>query len=181
MATDGSTAADPTEAHALVRRLVASGCCLLNVTAGIPARLPHLGRPFDRPAGGGLPPPEHPLVGVTRLIALAESVQRETPHVPVVGTGYSWLRQFWPHVAAAVVRQGRAGLVGLGRSAFAYPDAPLDLLRRGALDPRKCCVTCSHCTELMRTRDRTGCVVRDHELYKVAIRTQVRGRRTESP
>jgi 2,4-dienoyl-CoA reductase (NADPH2) len=170
MAPDGSHEMDLAEPLALARRLAGAGCRLLNVTAGIPAQLPHLGRPFDRTAGGGPAPPEHPLVGVARLLRLAAALQQEVPEVPMVGTGYSWLRQFWPHVAAAVLEERMAGLVGLGRGAFAYPDAPLDLMERGVLDPRKCCVACSYCTELMRRQEATGCIVRDHVVYRTKRR-----------
>jgi len=48
---------------------------------------------------------------------------------------------------------------------FAYPDAPADLMARGALDPVKCCIACSRCTELMRMGSTAGCAVRDHPLY----------------
>jgi 2,4-dienoyl-CoA reductase-like NADH-dependent reductase (Old Yellow Enzyme family) len=64
-----------------------------------------------------------------------------------------------------VVRQGDADLVGLGRGAFAYPDFARDLLREGALDPKKCCITCSRCTQIMRDGGQTGCVVIDREVY----------------
>jgi NADPH-dependent glutamate synthase beta subunit-like oxidoreductase len=33
------------------------------------------------------------------------------------------------------------------------------------MDPLKCCVACSACTQIMRDGGRTGCVVRDHEMY----------------
>jgi len=160
MALDGSLEADLSEPFALIDRLSTLGCVLLNVSAGIPAFEPHVGRPFDRPTKDSPTPPEHPLVGVGRLLDLATRVQRHVPRVPVVGTGYSWLRQFWPHVAAGVVSQGGAALVGLGRGAFAYPDAPLDLMHRGRLDPGRCCVGCSHCSDLMRAKVATRCVVR---------------------
>jgi len=159
-------AVDLREPCELARRLAAAGTALLNVTAGIPARVPHIGRPFDRAAGGGPPPAEHPLVGVERLLRVTEAIQHAVPATPVVGTGYSWLRAFWPQVGAAVVAGGGAAAVGLGRGVFAYPDAPLDLLRRGQLDPSKCCVACSSCSELMRARVPTGCVVRDHARYR---------------
>ena len=56
--------------------------------------------------------------------------------------------------------------MGLGRSSFAYPDAPRDLKATGAMVPNKCCVTCSLCTQIMRDHGRTGCVVRDAALYR---------------
>jgi 2,4-dienoyl-CoA reductase-like NADH-dependent reductase (Old Yellow Enzyme family) len=165
MATDGSDSIDLAEPRALVRDLVARGCCLINVTAGVPRRAPHIGRPFDRPASGGAVPPEHPLIGAARLIHLADAIQQACAPVPVVGTGYSWLRQFWPNVGAAVLRRGMARFIGLGRGAFAYPDAPRDLMTRGAVDRKKCCTTCSRCVEMMRRGSRTGCAVHDRTVY----------------
>lgn len=165
MAVDGSESLDLAEPCALVRELAAGGCCLVNVTAGVPRLASHVGRPFDRPAAGSSVPPEHPLVGEARLIALAAAIQEACAPVPVVGTGYSWLRQFWPNVGAGVLRQGMAAFIGLGRTAFAYPDAARDLMTRGALDPKKCCCTCSRCVERMRRQVCTGCAVHDRALY----------------
>jgi 2,4-dienoyl-CoA reductase (NADPH2) len=162
---DGSPGVDLDEPKRLVRLLRDRGCVLLNVTAGIPAYRPHLNRPFDRPAAGTAPSPEHPLIGVARLLGLASAVQSEVPSVPVVATGLSWLRQFWPPVAAGLLNAGGAQLAGLGRGMFAYPDAAADLMTHGTLDPVKCCIACSRCTELMRMGGTAGCAVRDHPLY----------------
>jgi 2,4-dienoyl-CoA reductase-like NADH-dependent reductase (Old Yellow Enzyme family) len=156
---------DLTEPITLARDLAARGCSLLNVSAGIPTYDPQVGRPFDRPVAGTAPSPEHPLVGVMRLLGLGVTIQQAAPSVPVVGTGFSWLRQFWPHVAASLVGTGQMAFAGLGRGIFAYPDAPADLMAAGRLDPRKCCIACSRCTELMRLDSTPGCVVRDYPLY----------------
>ncbi|MCJ7682442.1 MAG: hypothetical protein MUP70_17065 [Candidatus Aminicenantes bacterium] len=152
---------DMAEPTALIGRLIDLGCGFMNITAGIPYLNPHLGRPFDRPVSGGEKPPEHPLAGVARLIGLGGRLQKKYPMIPFIGTGYSWLRCFFPQVAAAVIGSGGAGLVGLGRSSFAYPDAPRDLMENGALDSKKLCTSCSRCTELMRAGGPTGCAVRD--------------------
>ena len=162
---DGSEGAELTEPLRLARDLADRGCTLLNVSAGIPTYDPQVGRPFDRPVAGTAPSPEHPMVGVMRLLGLGITIQQAVPSVPVVGTGFSWLRQFWPHVAASLVGTGQIALAGLGRGIFAYPDAPADLMAAGRLDPRKCCIACSRCTELMRLGSTPGCVVRDHPLY----------------
>ena len=162
---DGSAGLDLDEPTRLARRLRDAGCALLNVTAGIPTYGPHLNRPFDRPVAGTAPPPEHPLIGVSRLLALGAAIQAEVPAVPVVATGLSYLRQFWPQVAAGLLKAGGAQFAGVGRGMFAYPDAPADLMARGALDPVKCCIACSRCTELMRMGSTAGCAVRDHPLY----------------
>jgi len=66
-----------------------------------------------------------------------------------------------------MVASGRTSFVGLGRGALAYPDFAADLVRRGALDARKACTTCSLCSHLLRQQKRVGCVVRDPE-YKNA-------------
>jgi 2,4-dienoyl-CoA reductase-like NADH-dependent reductase (Old Yellow Enzyme family) len=162
---EGGTAVDLAEPRRLARMLADAGCVLLNISAGIPTFAPHLGRPFDRPVAGTAPPPEHPLVGVARLLGLGAAIQSEVQTVPVVATGLSWLRQFWPPVAAGLLTRGMAGFAGLGRGVFAYPDAAADLMARGVLDQTKCCIACSRCTELMRTGSRAGCAVRDHPLY----------------
>ncbi len=165
MAADGSDTIDLAEPRALAGELAARGCCLINVTAGVPRYAPHIGRPCDRPAGGGAAPPEHPLAGVTRLIGLADAIQHASSPVPVVGSGYSWLRHYWPNVGAGVLRRRMASFIGLGRAAFAYPDAPRDLMARGALDPKKCCATCSRCVEMMHRHSTTGCALHDRNVY----------------
>ena len=153
------------EAVELLKRLHALGCPMVNVSIGNPYQYPHLGRPYDSPIAGGGKPPEHPLVGVARLLALTGRLQQAVPSLPLVGTGYSWLRQFFPPIAAGAVRTGLAGLVGVGRLAFAYPDFARDLAQRGELDPDKVCITCSACSQIMRDGGRSGCVVRDPDTY----------------
>jgi 2,4-dienoyl-CoA reductase-like NADH-dependent reductase (Old Yellow Enzyme family) len=165
MSQEGSEMPDLTEPLALAERLIELGCLLFNITLGYPHHVPHFGRPFDRPAGDGPVPDEHPLVGVERLLMTAAKFQRTFPDIPFVSTGYSWLRCFFPFVGAAMARGGESSFVGLGRSSFAYPDAPRDLMNKGALDPQKTCITCSRCSELIRSGYPTGCVIRDSEVY----------------
>jgi len=170
--TDNEGHPDLDEPHRLLARLTGAGCRLLNTTAGVPSAFPWLGRPHDRPAGGGAPPPEHPLQGVARLLDLARSTTGAHEGLTVVGTGLSWLRHLWPGVAAGMIAGGRAHLIGLGRSSFAYPEAPRELADRGTLDRRRVCVACSRCTELMRHLSPTGCAVHDEyyrELYQDVI------------
>lgn len=162
---DNQAGIDLTEPKSLVGLLIELGCSLFNITVGNPHLKPHLGRPFDRPLLDAPLPEEHPLEGVCRLISVTQELQRSYPETPFVGTGYSWLRHFFPYVGAAVVAQKRASLIGLGRSSFAYPDAPRDLLQKNALDPKKVCLTCSRCSQLMRSGQAAGCVIRDSEVY----------------
>jgi 2,4-dienoyl-CoA reductase-like NADH-dependent reductase (Old Yellow Enzyme family) len=157
---------DLAEAAFVVRGLQDRGLDLLNVTLGIPAYKAHFGRPFDRPAGGGPVPAEHPLAGIDRLIHAAAAVQGQFPKLPVVGTGYSWLRKYFPNVAAAAIAAGWISFAGVGRLAFAYPDFAADLRDKGSLGPHKACVACSHCSELLRAGRPVGCVVRDGGVYR---------------
>jgi 2,4-dienoyl-CoA reductase (NADPH2) len=149
----------------LLRRLKEEGGPLAGITLGVPYLKPHLGRPYNRAVPGSPSAPEHPLVGIARFLELTGRLQRGLPDLPLVGTGYSWLRHFFPHVGAAAVRSGGVSIVGVGRMAFAYPGFARDLLEKGALDPRKSCVGCSGCSELMKLGWSTGCVVRDGDLY----------------
>jgi 2,4-dienoyl-CoA reductase-like NADH-dependent reductase (Old Yellow Enzyme family) len=114
----------------------------------------------------GIPvPEEHPLESIERLFSFTAMVQKNAGTVPVVGNGYTWLRQFIPNAGAGNLAAGRCVLVGFGRSAFAYPDAPWDILNAGGMNAGKCCVACSKCTQIMRDHGRTGCVIRDSGIY----------------
>ena len=45
-------------------------------------------------------------------------------------------------------------------------DSPNDVLKKGALDPKKVCITCGQCAALLRAGIPAGCVARDREFYK---------------
>ncbi len=156
---------DLAEPVSLIRLLIEKGCSLFNITIGNPHHKSHYARPFDKALPGGELPDEHPLEGVRRLLKVTSDLQKQFPDIPFVGTGYSWLRQFLPHVGASVIHEKMAAFMGLGRCAFAYPDAPRDLMETGSMDRKKVCITCSQCTQRMRNSQPTGCVVRDGTLY----------------
>ena len=151
------------EALDALRMFRTAGLQLVNVTAGCPYFNPHIGRPADREPPDGYLAPEPGLVGVERHFMLAEAAQRACPDIPVVGTGYSYLRHFALEAGEANLRAGRVSLVGLGRGAIAYPDFARDV----QMDKRKACITVSYCTTLMRAKDNelgqyaAGCVPRD--------------------
>ncbi|MDY4611459.1 MAG: NADH:flavin oxidoreductase [Sphaerochaetaceae bacterium] len=157
---------DPTEPVRLVRDMVAAGVDLLSNSAGNPYYIyPQVTRPFDVSSQGIPVPQEHPLESIARLFAFTRTVQDAAGDIPVVGNGYTWLRNFIPYVGAANLEAHGCSFVGLGRSAIAYPDAPRDILSGAGMDPKKCCVTCSRCTQIMRDHGRTGCVIRDAGTY----------------
>jgi len=156
---------DLTEPKKLIGLLQQRGVNLINVTVANPYYNPHVGRPFNEPIVGGYEEPEHPLVGVSRLVNLTGEIQKEFPSIAIVGTGYSWLRTLFANVAAASKANGLTTLVGAGRMAFAYPDFAKDIITKGRMYPEKVCVSCSACTQIMRDAGTTGCVVRDNEVY----------------
>ncbi len=156
---------DLSEPIELIGRLIEIGAPLLNVTIGNPYYNPHYGRPYDRPVEGVTAPDEHPLEGVVRFVHVTRAIQQAYLDLPVVASGYTWLRHLVPHVAAGVIRSNWATLFGQGRGSFAYPDSPNDVLTTGRMDPAKTCVTCSGCSQIMRDGTMTGCVIRDSEIY----------------
>lgn len=152
---------DPTETIQLIDDIHKLGVNLINITMGTPYYNPHVNRPYCK---GGYEPPEHPLVGIARMINGAALLQKQFPDITFIGTGYTFLRQFTPYLAAGAVGSGMISAAGFGRMAFAYDGFAKDVLA-GTMQPNKCCVTCGKCTELMRAYTTTGCPVRDSEVY----------------
>lgn len=153
---------DLTEPIRLVKILRDKGVKMVNVTCGNPYYNPHINRPYD---SGPYIPPEHPLEGVARMLGVAKMIQDSVPDIVVLSSGLSWLRHLSPYAAAGGVKEGWFKIAGFGRMAFAYPDFAKDILEKGALDARKCCIACGKCSEIMRDGGRAGCVIRDAEIY----------------
>ncbi len=169
---DGLTP-DLTEPKKLVRILHQElGVDLLDITIGNPYVNPHVNRPADfQPYDL----PESPLVGVARMLDCTRSIQEAYPDLTVIGSGLSYLRQFAPRMAAGAVREGYFQIAGFGRMAFAYPDLAKEILSGEELDPKKCCIACGKCSQLMRFGSKAGCVVRDPvytKLYQEAVQGQ---------
>ncbi len=162
---DDPNVPDMTEPLRLIGLLREAGVALINVTVGNPYYTPHINRPFDTTVEGGYIPEEHPLAGVERMIQLARQVKATYPDLVVVGSGYSWLRQYLGNAAAAAIARGWADLVGVGREAFAYPDYARDLLATGQMKARGACIACSRCSQIMRDHGRAGCAIFDKEIY----------------
>ena len=158
---EDSSKFDPSEALRLIGDIHKLGVNLINVTMGTPYYNPHVNRPY---CTGGYEPPEHPLVGVARMINGAALLQKAFPDITFIGTGYTFLRQFSPYLAAGAVGSGMISAAGFGRMAFAYDGFAKDLIA-GEMKPNKCCLTCGKCTELMRAFTTTGCPIRDSEVY----------------
>lgn len=141
------------------------GVLAVNISCGSPYYCPHVQRPAIFPPSDGYQPPEDPLVGVARQIRSARLCKQAHPGLPMVGTGYSYLQDYLPQVAQAVVRRGWIDLVGLGRMVLSYPQLPLDTLRGQPLRRRQVCRTFSDCTTAPRNGLVSGCYPLD-EYYK---------------
>jgi 2,4-dienoyl-CoA reductase-like NADH-dependent reductase (Old Yellow Enzyme family) len=156
---------DFSEPLLLVEELKSRGIKLINISMGSPYFNPHVTRPYDNPLPGQLVPDEHPLLGVIKMIIGTSLFQKRFPELFFVGSAYSYLRQYAPNVGAAILKNGDSSFIGFGRSSFAYPTLPLDLMKDGKADPSKVCITCSGCTRLIRNLRPGGCVIRDREIY----------------
>jgi NADPH2 dehydrogenase len=177
VAVDRPTEYDLDEPRRFVDLCASLGIKLLNLSAGSPYYNPHIQRPASYPPSDGYQPPEDPLMGVARQLGatrlLREHLHRSASTSPmpagpppvVIGTGYSYLQEFLPHVAQAAVRQGWTDMVGIGRMVLSYPELPVDVLKRGELLPRLICRTFSDCTTAPRNGLPSGCYPLD-EAYK---------------
>ncbi len=133
------------------------GVELVNLTAGSPYYNPHIQRPASFPPSDGYTPPEDPLVGVARQLEVTKHLKSAFPALAIVGTAYSYLQEWLPHVAQHCVRTGAVDFVGLGRMVLAYPDLPADVLAGKRLDRKRLCRTFSDCTTAPRNGIVSGC------------------------
>jgi len=156
---------DLTETHKLLELLRALDVRLVNISAGSPYYNPHIQRPAYFPPSDGYQPPEDPLAGVARQIRIAKELKQAHPDLIMVGTAYTYLQEFLPHVAQKTVELGWIDFVGLGRMVLPYPDLPVDCLTRGKLDRKRLCRTFSDCTTAPRNGLPSGCYPLD-EFYK---------------
>jgi NADPH2 dehydrogenase len=163
---DGSgVGIDLAEPHAFLDLLVSLDVELVCITAGSPYYNPHVIRPALFPPSDGYRPPEDPLVGVARQIAVTASLKKQRPELTFVGSAYSYLQEWLPNVAQHVVRTGGADFVGLGRMTLSYPDIVADMLAGRPLQRKRICRTFSDCTTAPRSGLVSGCYPLD-EFYK---------------
>lgn len=163
---DDFTKWDSKEPLELIKILVEAGVDLFALSSSNPYYIyPQFGRPFDIPSLGVPIPDESQLSIIEKIFEYTRKAQEVAGDVPIVGNGYSWLRQYIPNAAAANLKSHACGMVGLGRSSFAYPDAAKDIFANNEMNTKKVCISCSKCTQIMRDHGSTGCVVRDSEVY----------------
>ena len=158
---------DLAEPLRLIGDLVQWGVATVNLSAGSPYYNPHLMRPAIFPPSDGYQPPEDPLRGVARQIHAARQCKLAYPECPMVGSGYSYLQDYLPHVAQAVIRNGWIDAVGLGRMVLSYPTLPDDTLTDGTTKRKKICRTFSDCTTAPRNGLVSGCYPLDDHYKQI--------------
>jgi 2,4-dienoyl-CoA reductase-like NADH-dependent reductase (Old Yellow Enzyme family) len=155
---DGTgTGIDLEEPHRFLALLETLDIRLVCLTAGSPYYNPHIQRPALFPPSDGYQPPEDPLHGVARQIAVTAELRRAHPGLFFVGSGYSYLQEWLPHVGQYAVRTGMVDAIGLGRMILSYPDLPADVLSGAPLQRKLICRTFSDCTTAPRNGMISGC------------------------
>ena len=160
------TKTDLADAIALFGVLREADVRFVNVTLGSPYYNPHIIRPALYPPSDGYFPPEDPLIGVMRHIEVVRLLKERFSDFCLVGSGYTYLQEFLPNVAQAVVRLGWTDFVGLGRMVLAYPELPLDILGGRGMQKKRLCRTFSDCTTAPRNGLVSGCYPLDPHYKK---------------
>ncbi|MFY9571842.1 MAG: NADH:flavin oxidoreductase, partial [Blastocatellia bacterium] len=148
---------DLTETVRFLSLLRKTGIRLVNISAGSPYYNPHIQRPALFPPSDGYQPPEDPLVGVARQMAVTRTLKQQFADLLFVGTAYTYLQDFLPNVAQAAVREGWVDCVGLGRMVLSYPELPIHILEGRPLVRKRLCRTFSDCTTAPRNGLPSGC------------------------
>ena len=156
---------DLTEPHSLLDELGARGVDMVCVTVGSPYSNPHTQRPAYFPPSDGYQPPRDPLVDVATILDVTRQVTRAHPAMTVVGSGLTYLQEWLPGVAQAMVRGGWTDVAGIGRMSLSYPTLPRDVLRGRDLTRASLCRTFSDCTTAPRNGLVSGCYPID-DAYK---------------
>lgn len=161
------TQADFSETVQFLKLLQQLNISLVNLTAGSPYYNPHLQRPAIYPPSDGYQPPADPLIEVARQLQAVRDLKRQFPDLIIVGTGYSYLQDFLPQVAQAVVREDWVDFVGLGRMVLSYPELLRDVLAGETVQHKMICRTFSDCTTAPRNGLVSGCYPLDRH-YKTS-------------
>ncbi len=166
---------DENEPYQFIELLRSLDIRLINITLGSPYWCPHLQRPATYPPSDGYQPPEDPLLSVARHLHAVRRCKETFPEMLFVGTGYSYLQEFIPHIAQAEVAASHVDFVGLGRLLLSYPEFPRDVLAGNPLQHKKLCRTFSDCTTAPRHHMISGCFPLDPYYKKMPQAIELRG------
>lgn len=170
MRKDGSLEMDLSEPARLIDDLTSLKVNTINMAICNPYYNPYVERPYDSPVPGGSLPEEHPLETIQRNIRVTKKISELQPQANFIGTGYSWLREYFPNLGAELCQVGTIEGVGVGRISLANPSYANQLLSEDELDRGKLCTTCSSCVQMIRNGVEVGCLTRDTEMYRASYR-----------
>lgn len=153
---------DLTEPIQLMKMLAKEGMRLFNISTMMPRYSPLDTGYVDHYEGKAV---LNPYQSTATLLKATRELKQAVPDAVLVATGLSWFNRFGANVGAGGVQQGWFDIAGFGRQAFAYPDFARDILEKGEMVGRKCCVNCDKCYDLIDFHENSGCVVRDSEEY----------------
>jgi 2,4-dienoyl-CoA reductase-like NADH-dependent reductase (Old Yellow Enzyme family) len=149
---------DLTETIQFMELCESLGVKIINFSAGSPYYNPHIQRPAAYPPSDGYQPPNDPLIDVARQIgAVRQLKSKASAKLILIGSAYSYLQDYLPHVAQAVVREGWVDMVGIGRAVLSYPTMLADAIGKGVLNQKLICRTFSDCTTAPRKGLVSGC------------------------
>ena len=106
-------------------------------------------------------------------------LKRDFPNLVFVGSAYSYLQEWLPHVGQHNVREGFCDFVGLGRIALSYPGLPADVLSGAPIARARLCRTFSDCTTGPRMGMVSGCYPLDRFYAGRPEATQIRNVRVK--
>lgn len=160
---EGGLEPDLSEPVRLVRELHERyGMDFIDLTMGNPYATTHVTRPYDM---GKYVPDEHPFVGLDRMIHGIGEVKKAVPEMVIYGSAPTYLRQYADLFTAGAVEEGLCDGMLFGRMAFADPDFANEIVKDGRINPKRVCMTCGKCGDLIRAHKPTGCVIRDPETF----------------
>ena len=107
-------------------------------------------------------------MGVVRQMKVTRDLKRRFPNLLIVGSGYTYLQDFLPHVAQAAVSEGWVDFVGLGRMVLTYPEFLWDASEGVNVQRKRICRTFSDCTTAPRNGLPSGCYPLD-DYYKDSV------------
>jgi NADPH2 dehydrogenase len=154
---DNPVEPDLTEPKRYLAMLKAWGVSVVNVSCGSPYYNPHIQRPALFPPSDGYQPAEDPIINVARQVDVVRQLKQAVPEMPLVGSGLTYLQEFLPQVAQALVRGGWTDFAGVGRMVLSYPRIIADSLEKGVLETKMICRTFSDCTTAPRNGVKSGC------------------------
>ena len=158
--------ADLREPIDLLNNIYKQGIRLINISAGNPHYRPHITRPYDVPIKDGTIPKEHPLFSAYRIAYLTSLVRKLIPQdLVIIGSGYSYFRQFAGNISSALVEKNMVDICGFGRMALANPEFAKQIFLQNGIQKKESCITCSKCSQFMKEGKSTGCAIRD-PIYK---------------